>query len=652
MAGWGVDGWGGSAALTYIVNDPFTRADSSTTMGTEPVTSTAYTYPDGTWGITTNRAYCVAGNASPGYGEATVDPGALSFPYTIECDLTLSSTFQRANAGLCFHSLGSRTAGLFFVKAEITAGNPSGLWIIGKHDGGVFYGTGANPALNEGDTYHITVTIDATSITAKIVGTGVDSTVTYTKTGADQTKFNSATPFGLRIRVAPTDEDDLGSRWDNLQLSTGGGAGGAGWGGGAPPAGLTVPFNQSLETDTAHQFRVLKTKALGQSSETDTSQPITQAGSIKAFSQAIETDTATIFSFVKSGGVVVTPPSGGSSAYKFVIADLNGNELDEIPAENPQWSYVLNDSGAANLVLPTRHPKCTQALLPVGQRELHIYKEGVLIWGGHLWAADSSIEDTTRFAFEGYFGRLKRRYIDVTRKYEDDDQFDIVWDLINWAQNQTNGDIGITRYSNVASGYARSVTFPFWERANIGTEIIGMSEMNHGFDFEVTPDKKWKAYYPRAGVDLPIPFELGKNISGISIAYDASDMGTEFTAIGAGDGKNTCIAVASAPSQAALYGLLEQSESFTNIKKFASLQDRADARIKRIKKPRVQPSLSVQANVEPELYTFSVGDRVDVKAQDGYINIDKQLRIISVVVALSNEGREAVTVQFDEETEA
>jgi hypothetical protein len=127
-------------------------------------------------------------------------------------------------------------------------------------------------------------------------------------------------------------------------------------------------------------------------------------------------------------------------------------------------------------------------------------------------------------------------------------------------------------------------------------------------------------------------------------------MATEFSAIGAGDGKNTCIAVATASGQAAIYGLLQESESFTNIKRFEALQDRADARIQLLKKPRLQPNLSIWATIEPELYTFSIGDRVNVKAQDGYIDINKQLRIISTVVALSNEGREAVTVQFDEET--
>lgn len=207
-----------------LVNDPFDRGSpSSTTMGTEPVSGLTYTYPDGVWGIdgsgATGKAYVVS--SSTGYASCELDPGAQTFPYTIEADITLSGTTQRVNTGLCFHSLGSRTTGLFFVKLEITVGaNSNGLFVIGKHDSGsVSYGTPVQPiAIAEGETYHLKVTVDETSITAQATGTGVNETCYYTKTSTEQSKFNTAHSFGFRSRTA-ADEDDLGSRMDNLQFT-------------------------------------------------------------------------------------------------------------------------------------------------------------------------------------------------------------------------------------------------------------------------------------------------------------------------------------------------------------------------------------------------------------------------------------------------
>jgi len=132
------------------------------------------------------------------------------------------------------------------VKLEQTAGNPTGLFIIGKHDGGVSYGTGITGVdFVPGDTYHLAVTINDTSISARVTGTGVDETCYYSKTAADQSKFNGAAPFGYRIRYDAADEDNLASRFNNLMLTTADTGGGGGGGGGGDPGGGTNTWSPS-----------------------------------------------------------------------------------------------------------------------------------------------------------------------------------------------------------------------------------------------------------------------------------------------------------------------------------------------------------------------------------------------------------------------
>lgn len=346
-------------------------------------------------------------------------------------------------------------------------------------------------------------------------------------------------------------------------------------------------------------------------------------------------------------------PSPVTGDYRFVIADLTGVEKDEIAAVNPIWSYVLNDAGACSLRLPTRDAKATTTLLPVGGCELHIYRGNTIVWGGHLYNIQATAENDVRFGFEGYFSMLNHRYIDTSQNFVGIDQFNIAWNLINFTQTKTNGNIGMgwARFSSSPSGITRDINYPFWERTVIADAIRDLAALHNGFDFEVTATKQWKTYSPSKGTNLSIPIEYGKNVDGFSVGYDVNNMANVYSAIGAGDGKNTCIAVGTDTASQTIYGLREQAESFTEIRHYANLQDRATEGLRMHKNPRIQPTLSVVLNTDPQLYTYSVGDRVNVKVQEGYLNVNQVFRIISITVELSNEGREAVVLNFDDKVD-
>src|SRR5580765_3055871 len=336
--------------------------------------------------------------------------------------------------------------------------------------------------------------------------------------------------------------------------------------------------------------------------------------------------------------------------YRFVVTDLNDVELAEVPAQNPTWSDVLNESGACSFAMPARHPLCNRTLFALNKAGLHIYYDQALIWGGHLYNAQGNAEGDVRFGFSSYFERVKRRYVDVSQRWTNTDISDIAWGLISFTQGKTNGNLGMnwSRGASVTTGSFKDAAYPFWERKSIGDAIIDLSELSNGFDFDVTPFKVFRVYYPSRGSVLTIPMEYGKNIQTFALTEDGTDTANTYSAIGAGDGKNTCIAVAGAPTQQAAYGLLEDSESFSDITHFSPLQDAATEGLRAEKDPRIQPSVTLWPTPEPLPTQFNVGDRLPVICNDGYYNFNQTLRIISKVVAMSNEGRAAITYQFDD----
>jgi len=339
--------------------------------------------------------------------------------------------------------------------------------------------------------------------------------------------------------------------------------------------------------------------------------------------------------------VAVTPN------YRVVIAALNGAEQDEIQTQNLTFGFALNDPGGCDFTMHYRDPKCTQSLMDPGKKEIHVYRGTTLVWGGYLWTATPSLDDgSVRFGGEGYLSRLKYRTIDSLLTYAATDQFQIGWNLIAFTQAKTNGDLGFTRFSSSTSGVTRDRTYVPWERAVIFDMLTEMSGSVSGFDFEITPLKEYKNYYPSKGATLGLQYELGKNIDGLSYDIDASNMATEVTALGAGDGSNTCIAVSVDATARATFGLLQETISLTEIKTFSFLQEQADEELLIKKGARWQPQINV-SNSDPPFTSIAMGDIVTLKANEGYIQLNNAFRATSMQVQIDNEGQETYQIMFD-----
>ena len=132
-----------------------------------------------------------------------------------EADLTLSP--GRSNAGLTV--LWKDHNNHLWAKLEISPGNPLGLMTIGRRRSGAVtsrlaYSTGG---LTKGATYHVVLSVDSGVATFTVTGISesFSKTLSYQLTTTDLTAFGSGTKAGVRAKYL-YDEDDGGSRWDNL----------------------------------------------------------------------------------------------------------------------------------------------------------------------------------------------------------------------------------------------------------------------------------------------------------------------------------------------------------------------------------------------------------------------------------------------------
>lgn len=164
--------------------DNFTRADSTSALGSTSTGSKTWTQKTGTWGIATNKAYCSNGNASQlnfAYVDAAVADGTLS--------AVLTTTSGPAYAGMIFRENGSDSC--YFVEVQVGASYAPTIYkrVAGSQS---TLTSGSAITFASGDT--LSVVLAGSSITVKRNGTTIVSTTDST--------FNANTKHGMYI-VAP-----------------------------------------------------------------------------------------------------------------------------------------------------------------------------------------------------------------------------------------------------------------------------------------------------------------------------------------------------------------------------------------------------------------------------------------------------------------
>lgn len=177
-------------AATAVVEDHFTRADSTTTLGTAP-TGQPWVAAVSTWGIDTNQAY----NTSTSNGTALIDTGIA------DIDATLTITYNSGNSpGLVFRANSDNDR-----LSVILESTRVGIWRSG--DGGPLSGSTGSFTRNTGTPYEVRLVAVGDALTVYIDDVQL---VTYTLSPADLAAF-TGTHVGLR--------GNSGTRFDDLVVS-------------------------------------------------------------------------------------------------------------------------------------------------------------------------------------------------------------------------------------------------------------------------------------------------------------------------------------------------------------------------------------------------------------------------------------------------
>lgn len=346
-----------------------------------------------------------------------------------------------------------------------------------------------------------------------------------------------------------------------------------------------------------------------------------------------------------------------TATYDVIIKDPGGAQLAKLSgARDRWWSRELNKSGAAGFTISPLDPQLTPDLLLPGQKELFLYRSGVLLWAGKILTrrTDAGSEDdgTITVTAQGFLWSLGKKVIGTIaspRTFTNEDLSDIANTVRSETQTGTNADLGILPGA-LASSRNGDRTYKY-ENAREALEGLTNLRVENGIDIDVDAFKQLSTFYPGKGRDLEdVVFEWGVNITSYFFIDDATEIANQVIVIGKEDGVSTPVVVRDGPAFLQEdYGILQDVVTRSGVTDTATLEEWGDRELVKRQQGKQLLGIRTKGNLPPFLGSFDVGDRVRVKINYGIDAIDGLYRISAINVRLTDNGEEDIELQFGEQ---
>lgn len=334
--------------------------------------------------------------------------------------------------------------------------------------------------------------------------------------------------------------------------------------------------------------------------------------------------------------------------WQIFLYDKAGAFLTELPADtlnvtkqiNKIWTAQVSVDFALFSAKMIAQGTTADAVISAGLRTVDIKRDGVSVFKGILNEANINYSDTSvtiDLAFKSWLAYFEKRF--TSEVYTSEDAGEIAWGIINHAQLETDGSIGITK-GTVTATKDRDRTF---DRDNIAEQIIKMSADNvkDGFDFEISNDKVFTVS-ARLGSDKPA-IVIDKNcILQSNLIYQLGlNIITQSHQLGNGSGATQLQSTKTSTSTyTSKWYLQEKYTSNTSISEQATLDDHAQKEIDDNQDSYKYLKLSLNTHIDPT--TYDVGDAVTVELLD---IISGLYRIKSKSYQVS-QGNEVISLEF------
>lgn len=355
------------------------------------------------------------------------------------------------------------------------------------------------------------------------------------------------------------------------------------------------------------------------------------------------------------------------------LLQMEGSDL--IPNEPPVWDVIMHTIPAGNewalvhwtsvtvtdnsdgvtveVQCPAEEPSLE--FLRVLTTDLLLFRERTFLYRVRIVDAQDTFNENTHTVTINavdYAQVLKRRVLFHDRSYDNTDQFDIAWALIEYTQGFES--LGITRGTTADSGKLRDLDIQ--QGQTIYDAISLVSKADGGFDWWVDKDLKLQMMMPRRERTLDMEWKWGVQIREIQRTSAAGEYASVIFVIGATSPteihndagavvktlpppKPIVVGTASKP-----LGRWERTYSFNDIVTAAALQAKANWLLKDITALRATYAITLEPRTWRAGNDYVFGDKFTLRIESPpRMNMQVLVRMEEVRIALSPEN-EVVTL--------
>jgi hypothetical protein len=349
------------------------------------------------------------------------------------------------------------------------------------------------------------------------------------------------------------------------------------------------------------------------------------------------------------------------ATYTYLIADLlSGTILDELPLFGVSFDKKLNDTGSFRAQLSVADPEIRirepRLLTEPGRTAIYVDRDGDLLWGGIVWTsrysgANAVLELGASDLLSYFEHRLVLRpgNLSAPVPFEGKDQITIARELITQAQSHPGGDLGVGLTGTVSSGVSRTITYTPADLKPVADALRDLANADDGFDFTFdvrysgsgVPERFVRIGFPRIGQPgAPHVWEYGANLVDFTWPADAASMATRVVAAGGSPVEED------ASAHRAGWPLLDAQVSPSDTTDATMLDAHVRGELAARRRPVVLPELTVRADLDPVVGSYSVGDDARVVIDDPFFpgeQLDITVRVLGLEVTPGDDaGQEQV----------
>ncbi|GAA0430204.1 hypothetical protein [Streptomyces luteireticuli] len=363
--------------------------------------------------------------------------------------------------------------------------------------------------------------------------------------------------------------------------------------------------------------------------------------------------------------------------YRALFCDLlTDRVVDALPLTDVEFDDYIGKAGSLRGTVPLPDEalarRARTALRP-GRTAVWLERGSEIWWGGVLWTTTTTGDERGRLqvqiqagTFDSY---LDHRILSRSLSFTDTDQFDVVRALVEHAQSQPGGDIGITFTDEKSKVVHPRIEFPYTELMRIQEIVDKLGKMQNGFEWRIHcfrhPEtgkrvKLLQLGHPKIeSTSADIVLDRPGQVLTYSLPSDATVQAN--VVVFRGESANQDQASTSLPqmsdAQVAKDDLvdgwprLEFTDDRSGVKDVATLNSLAGAALDRMHRPEFIPEVTIRMDgrISPAL----IGSWIRLRIRDGWHEDtpDRRFRVVGLSVSPSSRGKaETAKLILEEDT--